>query len=139
MSNSVCIWSVKWVHRSYGFWWKMTTRYVCSLIDVCNMYGISLSTVVLNSRDCQEKLWLPKKHALKNNFKTILSQKLSLLFEEDLITVLSCFLSSFEVQSSSRMVRNNKLITATCTWIINAPAVYYSTCMCYACIDFLIV
>ena len=42
--------------------------------------------------------------------------------------------SSFEVQSSSRMVRNNKLITAACTWIINVSAVYYLTCSCYACI-----
>ena len=35
---------------------------------------ISLSTVVLNSRDWG-KLWLPKKRALKNNLKTILSPK----------------------------------------------------------------
>ena len=37
--------------------------------------NISLSTVVLNSRDCQGKLWLPKKHIPKNNLKTIPSPK----------------------------------------------------------------
>ena len=37
-----------------------------------------------------------------------------LLFE-DLFTAPLCFLSSFKVQLSSSMVRNNKLITAACT------------------------
>ena len=31
---------------------------------------VSLSIVVLNSKDCQGKLWLPKKHARINNLKT---------------------------------------------------------------------
>ena len=150
---------------------------------ICVIHMLSLNTVVLTSRECQGKLWLPKKCAPKN-LKTMLSQKTvhtcigttlprlkidlkslktclewsyrilkifetiyqfficrptvrptnarpmgpvlstrkvlfvrntDLLFEEGLSTASSCFLSSFEVQSSSRMVRNNKLITATCT------------------------
>ena len=101
-----------------------------------DMSGVKLSDFENFSSFRLMAYWIAIRHTSTRRMGPVLfSHNTDLLFEEDLSTAPSCFLSSFEVQSSSRMVRNNKLNTDVCTWIINAPIVCYLTCMCYACIE----
>ena len=50
---------------------------------------LSLGMVVLNSRDCQGKLWLPKMRP--KNLKTILSQK----------TIYKCISATLKIESKA--------------------------------------
>ena len=77
MMYSVVLYTLKTV-TSYADIYSATCDYIyyiCIIQNACTNGYVSLSTVVLNSRDCQGKLWLPKKVPRKNNLKTILSQK----------------------------------------------------------------
>ena len=44
-----------------------------AIVFACHHFEASLSTLVLNSRDQHENLWLPQKMCLENNLTTALS------------------------------------------------------------------